>query len=46
MAKEVTEQFPSVKTLFTAQDLGGWDRIQQQFFDDGAIFDQIQARAQ
>jgi sulfate transport system substrate-binding protein len=45
VAKEVTEQFPPVKTLFTAQDVGGWDRIQQKFFDDGAIFDQIQARA-
>ncbi|HCF26897.1 MAG TPA: sulfate ABC transporter substrate-binding protein, partial [Cyanobacteria bacterium UBA11049] len=43
--KEVAKQFPPVKTLFTAQDLGGWDRIQQKFFDDGAIFDQIQASA-
>jgi len=31
----------SVKTLMTAQDLGGWNTIQQQFFADGALFDQI-----
>lgn len=45
VAKEVTKQFPPVKTLFTAQNLGGWDEIQKKFFDDGAIFDQIQASA-
>ena len=45
VAKEVAKQFPPVKTLFTAQDLGGWDRIQKKFFDDGTIFDQIQASA-
>lgn len=34
-------QFPVVKTLFTAQDLGGWKAIQTQFFADGALFDRI-----
>lgn len=43
VAKEVTKQYAPVKTLFTAQDLGGWDAIQQKFFADGAIFDKIQA---
>lgn len=41
--KEVESQFPKIKTLFTVKDLGGWDKIQKQFFDDGAVFDKIQA---
>jgi sulfate transport system substrate-binding protein len=45
VAKEVENQFPKVKTLFTVKDLGGWDKIQNQFFDDGAVFDKIQAKA-
>jgi len=40
---EVVSKYPSVKTLFTVQDLGGWDIIQKQFFTDGATFDKIQA---
>ncbi|AFY30836.1 sulfate ABC transporter substrate-binding protein [Calothrix sp. PCC 7507] len=40
---EVASQYPPIKTLFTAQDLGGWDLIQQKFFTDGAIFDKLQA---
>lgn len=43
VAKEVTKQYVPIKTLFTAQDLGGWNEIQQKFFADGAIFDKIQA---
>lgn len=39
--KEVVEKYPPVDTLFTVQDLGGWDSIQQKFFDDGAVFDKI-----
>jgi sulfate/thiosulfate-binding protein len=42
VAEEVAKQFAPVKTLFTAQDLGGWGEIQKKFFDDGAIFDKIQ----
>ncbi|MBD2182789.1 sulfate ABC transporter substrate-binding protein [Planktothrix sp. FACHB-1355] len=41
--QEVANQFPKIKTLFTAQDLGGWDEIQKKFFDDGAVFDKIQS---
>jgi sulfate transport system substrate-binding protein len=41
--KETESQFPKIKTLFTVQDLGGWDKVQKQFFDDGAVFDKIQA---
>ncbi|HAJ64851.1 MAG TPA: sulfate ABC transporter substrate-binding protein [Cyanobacteria bacterium UBA8543] len=44
VAKEVEKDFPQVKTLFTVQDLGGWDTVQKQFFDDGAAFDKIQAK--
>jgi sulfate transport system substrate-binding protein len=43
VAKEVANQYPQVKTLFTVQDLGGWNTAQQQFFADRAAFDQIQA---
>ncbi len=39
---EFAKKYPAVKTLFTAQDLGGWGEIQQKFFDDGAAFDKIQ----
>jgi sulfate transport system substrate-binding protein len=39
---EVTKNYPQVETLFTVQDLGGWDMIQKQFFVDGATFDKIQ----
>ncbi|MEG5019251.1 MULTISPECIES: sulfate ABC transporter substrate-binding protein [unclassified Microcoleus] len=39
---EFAQKYPPIKTLFTAQDLGGWGDIQQKFFDDGAIFDKIQ----
>ncbi len=43
VAAEVAKQYIPIKTLFTAQDLGGWDEIQKKFFDDGAVFDKIQA---
>jgi sulfate transport system substrate-binding protein len=43
VTKEVSKQYAPVKTIFTAQDMGGWDEIQTKFFDDGAIFDKIQA---
>ncbi len=43
--QEFAQQYPTVKALFTAQDLGGWDEIQKKFFDDGAVFDRIQAEA-
>ena len=39
---EFVKKYPPVKTLFTAQDLGGWGEIQKKFFDDGAVFDKIQ----
>jgi sulfate transport system substrate-binding protein len=42
--KEVKEKYPKVKTLGTVEEFGGWDAVQQKFFADGAIFDQIQAK--
>nr|MDZ8063871.1 sulfate ABC transporter substrate-binding protein [Nostoc sp. EkiNYC01] len=44
IAKELSSNFPKVKTLFKVEDLGGWKNIQQRFFNEGAIFDQIQAQ--
>jgi sulfate/thiosulfate transport system substrate-binding protein len=40
---EVASKYPPIQTLFTSQDLGGWDIIQKKFFGDGAIFDKVQA---
>ncbi|MCT7968563.1 sulfate ABC transporter substrate-binding protein [Laspinema sp. D1] len=37
------DRFPRVNTPFTIEDLGGWNAVQQQFFDEGAVFDEIQA---
>ncbi|MEH1943969.1 MAG: sulfate ABC transporter substrate-binding protein [Nostoc sp.] len=44
IAKETAANFPKIKTIFKAQDLGGWDEIQKKFFDEGAIFDKIRAK--
>lgn len=42
--KEVKDKYPAVKTLGTVQDFGGWSEVQKKFFEDGAIFDKIQAK--
>jgi len=44
IGEEFAQDHPKVDNLFTAQDFGGWDEIQSKFFDDGAIFDQIQSK--
>jgi sulfate/thiosulfate transport system substrate-binding protein len=36
-------RFPKVKTLGTVADYGGWNDVQKKFFDDGGIYDKIQA---
>ncbi|GAA6617996.1 sulfate ABC transporter substrate-binding protein [Scytonema sp. NUACC26] len=41
-AKENQKQFPPISKLYTVKDFGGWDGIQKKFFDDKAVFDQIQ----
>lgn len=43
VVQETASQFPQVNTLFNVKDLGGWDKVQQQFFADGALFDQLQS---
>ncbi|MBD6618211.1 sulfate ABC transporter substrate-binding protein [Komarekiella sp. 'clone 1'] len=43
VTQEVVSKYPKIETLFTSQDLGGWDNIQKKFFGDGAIFDKVQA---
>lgn len=42
---ETAKEYKKLNTLFTVQDLGGWDTIQKKFFDDGAVFDKIQSSA-
>lgn len=37
-------QFGKVEKLFTVADLGGWSEIQAKYFDDGAVFDQIESK--
>lgn len=43
VTKEFAKQYPTVKSLFTVKDLGGWDTVQKQFFGDGAAFDKIRS---
>ena len=45
IVKEFESKFPQIKNLFTVQDLGGWDQVQKQFFDSGAVFDKILTKA-
>lgn len=40
-AQEFASEFPEIKKLYTVKDFGGWDKIQSQFFDDGATFDKM-----
>ena len=42
--KEFAQQYPAIEKLFTIKDLGGWDKIQGQFFDDGAEFDKMMTK--
>jgi sulfate/thiosulfate-binding protein len=42
VAQEFADVFPEVPNLFTAEDFGGWGQIREDFFVDGAIFDEIQ----
>ncbi|BAU43687.1 sulfate ABC transporter substrate-binding protein [Leptolyngbya sp. O-77] len=44
VAAKYADQFGAVDKLFTVADFGGWDDIQAKFFDDGAVFDQIQSK--
>ncbi|MDY6898379.1 MAG: sulfate ABC transporter substrate-binding protein, partial [Cyanobacteriota bacterium] len=42
--QEFVKKYPPVKTLFTVEELGGWDKLQDKFFADGAAFDEIQEK--
>jgi sulfate transport system substrate-binding protein len=42
--KEFSAKYPKIKTLATVKDYGGWSQVQDKFFADGTIFDQIQAK--
>lgn len=44
--KAFSQQFPPVKTIGKIDEFGGWEAAQQKFFEDGAVFDQIQASIQ
>lgn len=41
VTKEFANQYPEVKNLITVKDLGGWNKIQDKFFKDDAVFDKI-----
>ncbi len=41
--KAVADKFPTLKAVAKIEDFGGWPTVQKKFFDDGAIFDQVQA---
>ncbi|BBD58323.1 sulfate ABC transporter periplasmic sulfate-binding protein [Nostoc sp. HK-01] len=45
VTQEVASQYPPIQTLFTAQDLGGWDMIKTKFLENGAIFDQVKVNS-
>ena len=36
-------RFPKIKTLSTIAEYGGWDSFQKKFFEDGGVYDKIQA---
>ncbi len=40
--KEREQKYPKVNQLAQSQDFGDWNAIENKFFQDGAIFDQIQ----
>ncbi|MBM0741672.1 sulfate ABC transporter substrate-binding protein [Phormidium sp. CLA17] len=42
--KTLATQFPAVKKLATVDEYGGWSKVQEKFFADGALFDQIQSK--
>ena len=39
--KEFSDQFNLDMNLVTSDDFGGWDQAFKNYFDDGAVFDQI-----
>ena len=43
-SQEFSTKYPIVQSLATIKDYGGWSAVQKQFFAEGALFDQIQAK--
>lgn len=43
VAKEFGNKYPKVSKLFSANDIADWNTIQKKFFDDGGVFDKVQA---
>ncbi|WP_041233186.1 sulfate ABC transporter substrate-binding protein [Cylindrospermum stagnale] len=43
LVQEFSRKYPPINKLFTVQTLGGWSAVQEKFFKDGGVFDQIQA---
>lgn len=41
VSKEFASKYPKITNLFTIKDLGGWDKLQKEFFEDDATFDKI-----
>ncbi|MGH7998905.1 MAG: extracellular solute-binding protein [Brasilonema sp.] len=39
--KEFVDKYPQIKSLATANDYGGWNAIQEKFFNDNAIFAKV-----
>jgi sulfate transport system substrate-binding protein len=37
--------FPAIKDLFTVEDLGGWDALDQQLFSEDGVATQAKANA-
>ena len=45
VAAEFAKQYPKIE-LATVNDFGGWASVQQRFFADGGVFDQIYSKGQ
>ncbi|TBR60675.1 sulfate ABC transporter substrate-binding protein [Mastigocladus laminosus UU774] len=41
--KALADKYTKVNNLGNVQDYGGWAEVQKKFFEDGAVFDQIQS---
>jgi sulfate/thiosulfate transport system substrate-binding protein len=40
--RNLTKSFPKISNLATVKALGGWKKVQKDFFSDGGLFDRIQ----
>ena len=41
VAAKYASKFPKVPKLYTISAFGGWSAVQDKFFKDGGIFDQV-----